>query len=173
MVFGAAVWPGGKPSPALARRIALAANAARRDPRAEVLCSGGIGRHGPSEAAVMAEELRGIIGMHRVHLDERSRDTVDSVRTAAQFARTHGFTTCIACTHRYHQARVRMLFAMFGVRARSLSLTSSARTQRRLRARMWLREAAALPYDLAAATGRALAARRQARGIRRAIQRRR
>jgi len=119
----------------------------------------------------MAAELGRTIGMHRVHLDETSRDTVDSVRVAAQFARTHGFTTCLACTHRYHQPRVRMLFAMFGVRARSLTLTSSTRTRRRQRARMWLREAAALPYDLAAAAGRAMAARRQARAIRRATRR--
>lgn len=98
----------------------------------------------------MARILGETIDPTRLHLDEDSVDTLQQVRAAAAHARTHGYRQCLTCTDGYHQPRVRMLFAMLGVRTRAVHLPHAGR--RRYRARMALREALALPYDLIAGT---------------------
>ena len=133
VVFGAAVRADGQPSPTLARRVGYALAALEGDPGAELFCSGAQGRHGPAEAEVMARLLAGHVAPGRLHLDPDSRDTLETVRAAAAF---------------YHDARVRMLFALYGLRARRIPF--ALRGGGRLLWRMRLREAAALPYDLVA-----------------------
>lgn len=154
VVFGAAVRADGSPSPALARRIGYALAAAEAHPDAILFCSGAVGRHGPSEAAVMAALLAPQLGADRLHLDERSVDTLQSVRAAARFMRTRGISRCWSCTDGYHQPRVIMLFALYGIRARAIRFT--IRGTRRNVARMHAREALALPYDLIAGANAAL-----------------
>lgn len=150
-MFGAAVRADGSPSPTLRRRIAYAAAAATLHPTAELLCSGAVGRHGPSEASVMHDALVRTIDPARLHLDEASADTLASVRAATAFARANGHDACIICTDRYHLPRVRMLFALFGMSSLPIVFARDAeRTPARYRLRMQLREAAALPYDLVA-----------------------
>ena len=114
-MFGAAVHARGRASPTLARRIDLAAEAAARYPDALLFLSGAVGRHPPSEAAVMAASLAGRVDHDRLILDEESRDTLQTVRAASAFAREQGVTRCIVCTDRYHQPRARMLFGLFGL----------------------------------------------------------
>lgn len=150
MVFGAAVRRDGSPSPALRRRIAFAAGAAAQDPHATLFCSGAKGRFGPSEARVMADALSASVAVERLHLDEASVDTLQSVARAAQFARAHGFDRCVACTDRYHQPRVRMLFALFGMASAPILFPRTETPGNRPWLRMHLREAAAIPYDLVA-----------------------
>lgn len=148
VVFGAAVRPDGMPSPALAHRIAQAVAAARHYPDATLFCTGGIGRHGPSEASVMARLIGTAIDPARLHLDEMSGDTLQSVAAAAAFMRANGHRVALACTDRYHQPRVRMLFAIAGVRCLGLAMphVGSSAYLRRMRAR----EALAIPYDFLA-----------------------
>lgn len=148
VVFGAAVRADGSPSPTLARRVGYAAAAAERDPAGDLFCSGGVGRYGPSEASVMADMLSGAVSRERIHLDESSRDTLETVRAAVRFMRAHGYTDCLSCTDSFHQPRVAMLFRLHGVRCRSIPFPN--RGPRRLRLKLWLREVAALPYDLIA-----------------------
>jgi len=157
-VFGAAVRPTGLPSPALAHRIAYAVAAARRYPHADLFCTGGVGEHGASEASVMARLIGTAIDPDRLHLDEASGDTLQQVRAAAAFAKAHGYRGAVACTDRYHQPRVRMLFALAGVRCRGLAVdhAGSGRYLRRMRAR----EALAIPYDLIAGVSQLVIRRR-------------
>ncbi|WP_161978312.1 YdcF family protein [Sphingomonas oligophenolica] len=147
-MFGAAVRADDTPSPALAHRIASAVAASRLYPDAALLCTGAVGRHGASEASVMGRLIGTVIDDARLHLDETSSDTLQSVRAAAAFMRANGFDVAIACTDRYHQPRVRMLFALAGVRSRGLAMphVGSGAYLRRMR----LREAIAIPYDLIA-----------------------
>jgi uncharacterized SAM-binding protein YcdF (DUF218 family) len=163
-VFGAAVHPGGRASPTLQRRIDLAAEAAERFPTARLFLSGGVGIHPPSEAQVMAAALAGRVAAGRIVLDEESRDTLQSARAAARYARDNGLATAIACTDRYHQPRARLLLRMFGLPARGYWF---ARPRPKARARyLWkmrLREAAALPYDGIAGAWAAMRAAREAR----------
>lgn len=148
VVFGAAVRADGTPSPTLARRVGYALAAAEAEPGAHLFCSGGQGRFGPPEATVMGRLLAGQVPAERLHLDIESRDTLETVRAAAAFYRKGGFDRLIAATDNYHDPRVRMLFALYGIRSRPIPF--ARRGPGRLMWRMRLREAAALPYDLLA-----------------------
>ena len=158
VVFGAAVRADGSPSPTLARRIGYAAAAAEWDPSADLFCSGGVGQAGPSEASVMARLLAGSVSASRLHLDEASVDTLETVRAAARFFHMGAYNRCLSCTDAYHQPRVGMLFALYGIRCRPIRLP--ARGARQLRIKMGLREVAALPYDLVAGIGARIRDRR-------------
>jgi vancomycin permeability regulator SanA len=149
-IFGAAVLPDGRPSPSLLRRIGYGLTAASAHPEASILCSGGVGRAGPSEASIMAEVLlRGGVAQDRLALDEASLDTLQSVIATARFVRQRSADGVIVCSDRYHLPRIRLMLAALGV------LTAAAPTQpglegtrRRYWIRMHLREALAIPYDL-------------------------
>jgi uncharacterized SAM-binding protein YcdF (DUF218 family) len=151
VLFGAAVWPDGRPSPTLARRIAYAARASADAPEALILCSGAAGRFGPSEASVMAAALiaRGV-APDRLVLDEASRDTLQSVVATARTLRDGGYGRCIVCSDRYHVPRIRLLLAALGVRAEAGPVAPGhGGAGRRHWTCMQLREALAIPYDLA------------------------
>jgi uncharacterized SAM-binding protein YcdF (DUF218 family) len=151
VVFGAAVRADGRPSPALARRIAYAARAAEAWPDAPVLCSGASDGIGPSEASVMARVLLAQgVAPERLALDEVSRDTLQSVLAAAAFVRREGLAGCVVCSDRYHLPRIRLLLRLLGVPATPGPLASGrAGTRWRHWTRMRLREGLALPYDAA------------------------
>ncbi len=150
VIFGAAVWPGGRASPALARRVGYGLAAARARPGCLVFCSGGLGRHGPSEARVMADLLQAKgVDPGRLILDEHSRDTLENVIAALGFLRARGLGRAIICTDAYHVPRVAMMFALLGVRSDSGPVgTGRGGASRREWWRMSAREVLAYPYDL-------------------------
>lgn len=158
VVFGAAVRPDGSASPALARRVGYAAAIAEADPAVDLFLSGGVGTHPPSEAAVMAGMLDGAVSADRLILDDVSADTLQTVRAASAYARDHDYAAILTCTDAYHQPRVRMLFLLMGLASRPVRL--AARGSRQLQTKMWLREGAAIPYDLVAGIGAAWRDRR-------------
>ena len=96
----------------------------------------------------MARLREGQVAPARLHLAPQSRDTLETVRRAAAFFRAGGYDRLIAVTDNYHDPRVRMLFALYGLRSRPVPF--ARRGGPRLMWRMRLREAAALPYDLVA-----------------------
>lgn len=147
-MFGAAVRPDGAASATLARRVGYAAAVAENDASIDLFLTGGVGRFGASEASVMAALLAGAVSAERLHLDEASGDTLQSVRAAVAFARAQAYAELLSCTDAYHQPRIVMLFRLFGRRCRPVRLPR--RGPRRLQLKMWLREGAALPYDLIA-----------------------
>jgi len=150
VIFGAAVMPDGRPSPSLLRRIGYGLKAAAEHPDAPILCSGGVGRAGPSEASIMAQVLRGRgVASERVVLDESSLDTLQSVIAAARFARRRGLDGVIVCTDSYHQPRICLMLGALGV-ATAAGPTARGRAGTRMAywIRMHLREALAIPYDL-------------------------
>ena len=149
VIFGAAVREGGHPSPALARRIAYGLLAAHGS-QAPVICSGAAGRHGPSEAYVMAQALKADgIPADRLVLDDESRDTLQSVLFAARFLKRRGLARCIVCSDGYHLPRIRLLLAALGVAAEVGPVQRGPVGSKRQWLRMVLREALAIPYDLA------------------------
>jgi len=151
VVFGAAVLADGRASPSLRRRIGYGARAAAQWPDAPVFCSGGIGAAGPSEASIIEAGLTGHgIDPSRLVLDEASLDTLQSVVAAARFARSVGVDGCVICSDRYHMPRIRLLLAVLGVRTRAGPTASGLQgTRRYYWIKMHLREALAIPYDLA------------------------
>jgi uncharacterized SAM-binding protein YcdF (DUF218 family) len=151
VLFGAAVRADGRPSLALARRIASAREAALREPDATVLCSGAAGKVGPSEASVMAARLEaGGVGRDRLILDEASRDTLQSVLVARRLMRSGRYGRCLVCSDRYHLPRIRLLLAALGIGTEPVPVAPGhGRAPWRDLAFMRLRELAATPYDLA------------------------
>lgn len=151
MIFGAAVRADGRPSPALARRIGYGLQVAAAAPDAPIFCSGAVGRTGPSEASVMAAALKGRgVDPARVVLDEESRDTLQSVLAAARFLKGRGLSRAIVCSDRYHIPRIRLLLGALGVASVAGPLLPGRGGTRLVHwTRMRLREALAIPYDLA------------------------
>ncbi len=153
MLLGAAVRPDGRPSAALARRIAAAAKAAEIHPTAMVFCSGGVGRHGPSEASVMARDLVRLgVAPARLVLDESSLDTLQTAIAAARYMRAERLTRCLVCTDSYHAPRALALMLALGMQGRMWPAKAGLR-QMGPAAWAWMRarEAVAFPYDVALA----------------------
>lgn len=150
IVMGAAVWENGRASNAMRRRIAGALRSAEGKPNAIFLVSGGVGKHPPSEAEVMAGLLRDEgISPDRILLDDKSKDTLESVRNCAKILRAlPGWGEVIVCSDIYHIPRCRWLFKLVGIATRP-GRVASGRSQNKIWrwAYYYLREMAALPWD--------------------------
>lgn len=149
VILGAAVRPDGRASPALIRRIDGGFRLAMAHPESLVFCSGGVGRHGPSEASIMAERLIAMgLAPERLVLDEVSLDTLQTVVAAARFIRAEGLPGAIVCTDSYHTPRTRLCFAALGFSSLDGSVKAGPRQMGwPAWLRMRLREAPAIPYD--------------------------
>lgn len=135
--------------------------AAEAWPDAPIFCTGGLGRHAPSEARLMADTLQAAgVPPARLFLDEHSTDTLENVVAAAGFLKGRGLAAAIACTDDYHLPRVAMMLGAFGVTALPPPGLSAHRSRGARRLRMQLREAAAYPYDAAIILWRGRALRR-------------
>jgi vancomycin permeability regulator SanA len=149
-IFGAAVLRDGRPSPSLLRRICYGHEAAGLHPEARILCSGGVGRAGPSEASIMAAALTER-GLHRdrLILDEESLDTFDSAVVTARHARAHESPHVVVCSDRYHVLRIRLLLGALGVATQpGPAWPGTGGAPLGHWTRMTLREGLAIPYDL-------------------------
>ena len=150
VIFGAAVRPGGRPSPALRQRIDGALAWARDHPAAMLLPTGGVGTHGPAEAVVMKRVLvEAGIAPSRIIVERQGRDTLESVRLCHRILQKRGdCRRVICCTSRYHQPRCALLFRLLGYSVVVPDVPNRmGRMSRRTYGRMVAREMAATPYD--------------------------
>lgn len=149
VIFGAAVRADGRPSLALLRRIGFGLEAAQLHPEAPLLCSGGVGRVGPSEASVMLDVLTAAgVAPERLIADEESLDTLQSVAVAARRARDLRSPFVVACSDRYHLPRIRLMLRVLGVRTVA-GAGEGPRGDGWRCLGMALREIPAIPYDVA------------------------
>jgi uncharacterized SAM-binding protein YcdF (DUF218 family) len=119
IVLGAAVWPGGEPSPTLRRRVRWAAELYREGQGDWLLVTGGLGRHPPAEAVVMADLAAGLgVPRDRIVEEPEGLTTWDSARRCAPLLRAHGWRGAILVTDPWHLPRTWIAFRAFGVRAR-------------------------------------------------------
>ena len=147
VIFGAKVQPDGSPSAALLRRIGCGLAAARAHPAAKVLCSGGAGPAGPSEAAVMARHLAAVgIAPERLILDEASLSTLANVAATAREVAHGRHPHVVACSDAYHLPRIRLLLRLEGVDCVAGPLAEGPPLGHQLA--MSLREAAAIVHNL-------------------------
>ncbi len=150
MIFGAAVWEGGRPSNAMRRRVQGALRSAQELEEPIFLVSGGVGQHPPSEALAMSRLLQEAgVPEKCIVLDEASTDTLQSVRNCARIIKSMGSPgAVIVCSDVYHIPRCRWLFKLYGI-STSSGKVASGRGENK--ARRWcyyyLRELAALPWD--------------------------
>jgi vancomycin permeability regulator SanA len=150
VILGAAVWSGGRASNAMRRRVKGALLSARDVPSALFLVSGGVGKHPPSEAAVMSALLREAgVPEKNILLDEASGDTLQSIRNCVRILRSlPSFAEVVVCSDVYHIPRCRWLFRLYGISTRAGQIPSGRSENKALR--WWyyyLREIAAVPWD--------------------------
>lgn len=154
VIFGAAVRPGGRPSPALRLRVETAVAFAARFMAPLFVPTGAVGRFAPSEAAVMARLLtQHGVPAERILLEETATDTLSSAQAVARLLRAQGIAAPVfAASSGYHLLRCVVLLRLFGVPARAAGPPWVPAGSRWLARWYWrLREAAALPYDAAIA----------------------
>lgn len=152
IVFGAMVGPDGNPSPALKRRIEGATAFGRSVPDALYLVTGGRGRSGFVEAEIMrAGLLAAGVDPAAIVCETASTDTLGSVVRAARLIAGWPKPAAIhVCTSPYHQPRCLLLLRMAGVPVRKAPMPSDRPAMGRLALfAAWLREAAAIAYDVA------------------------
>lgn len=152
VIFGAAVRSDGKPSDTLRRRVEAALDHARGRPDVWFIPTGGVGRHGPSEASVMASLLRESgVPDNRILLEETARDTLSSVLAVKRLARRHGLgDTILAATSAYHLPRCLILLCLAGMAARPCPPPPALAAASAWKRWYWrLREIPAIPYDSA------------------------
>jgi uncharacterized SAM-binding protein YcdF (DUF218 family) len=143
-VLGAAVWPGGQPSPTLAARARHGASLALADPDALLVLTGGTGRHPPAEAVVAAAIARGMgVASARILLDDRSTRTVENLANARALLAPLGIDRVTIVSDAVHLPRAWAAARILGLRAR-VSASPGDGPRPMFRLRMALREAAAL-----------------------------
>lgn len=126
VVLGTQVLPGGRPSRTLDARVRHAAGlyAAGRVDR--VLVTGGVGKHPPSEAEVMARVLREEgVPEEAIRLEKEAESTWDSARLVAEIARGEGVAAVLAVTDPLHCIRAVAAFRRTGLIARAEPVYSS------------------------------------------------
>ncbi|MGE0221770.1 MAG: YdcF family protein [Acetobacteraceae bacterium] len=150
VIFGAAVLPDGRPSRTLRARTDAAARFGSSLRTPLFIPTGAVGRHGPSEAAVMRELLleQGIPA-DLVVIEETGTDTLSSVRAVRRMLRAReGVDTVFVATSAYHLPRCVLLLRLAGVRAHRCPPPQLPASRRWWRRWYWrLREIPAIPYD--------------------------
>jgi uncharacterized SAM-binding protein YcdF (DUF218 family) len=148
IIFGCAVRRGGIPSPMLRARVEAAAAFGATIDEPLYIPTGGIGRHGPSEARVMQRLLVELgVPDNRIRLEETATDTLSAVRAVGRMIAGHADPIYVA-TSGFHQPRCIALFRIAGFAARGTSPPPPAKVL--FNRWYWrLREAPALPYDAA------------------------
>ena len=152
VIFGAAVRADGRPSSALRRRVEAAARFGATLDAPLFMPTGGVGRHGPSEAGVMAGLLRDLgVEAGRIVLEETGVNTLGSVRACARLLRERGHRGRVyAASSAYHLLRCLLLLRLAGFDA-AICPPPPWPAAASLRTRWYwrLREVAAVPVDVA------------------------
>lgn len=146
IVLGAAVWPGGTPSPALRRRAERAAALYRAGAVELIVASGGIGRHAPSEAEAIRDVVTALgVPEAAVLLEDRSRNTRENLRFS-QVLLPDGAKVLIV-SDGWHLPRARLIAHRMGLRAKGASAGLAGTRPLRL-ARHLGRETGALIWEI-------------------------
>lgn len=148
VIFGCAVLRDGTPSNTLRRRVEAARAFECTIPGATFIPTGGVGRHGPSEASVMTRVLIQLgVPESRIIPEDTATDTLSSVRAVARLLRGDAGPVYVA-TSGFHQPRCVALLRLAGLDAR-FTPAPPVSPNPALRWYWRLREVPALPYDLA------------------------
>jgi len=110
VVFGSAVWPGGRPSPSLRVRIEHAIGLYKSGYAPVLYLSGGTGRFPPSEAAVMRRlALEAGVPERALVLDQEATSTQESAGNAAREAKAQGWRRVLVVSEPFHMLRARQM----------------------------------------------------------------
>ena len=144
LVLGAAVWPGGIPSPTLKRRALKGADLVLTGKVAALIACGGLGRHAPSEAQVIRQIcLDAGVPAACIHLEDLSTTTEQNIRLALPILRSLKTERVFVVTDGYHSLRAVLIARRLGLIATASPTTQHGTTPRRI-AYAYAREAFAL-----------------------------
>jgi len=117
-ILGAAVWPDGQPSPALKRRVLHGAALYHAGEASRLICCGGVGKHAPSEAEVMARLLRAQgVPEAALVLEDLSTSTRENIAFGLEVSGARG--PILLITDGYHAPRACATARALGVQARA------------------------------------------------------
>ncbi len=118
LILGAAVWPGGVPSPALRRRARHAAALWRAEKVDFLVACGGLGRHPPAEAAVIAGLLVAEgVPEAAIRQEAASTSTRENVTMALPILQALGAREVVIVTDAWHAPRALLIARQAGLRA--------------------------------------------------------
>ncbi len=148
VVLGTQVLPGGRPSRTLDARVRHAARLHAGGRIDRLVVTGGVGRHPPSEAEVMARILREEgVPKDAVGLEDEAESTWDSARLVAAIAAEEGVSEVLVVTDPLHCVRTAAAFRRAGLIAWAEPVYSSPMWRVPwLRRGQFLRESGALVW---------------------------
>lgn len=116
IVLGAAVWPGGVPSPALRRRMQHAVRLFQAGQGRSLLVTGGLGQHAPSEAQVMRQlALTAGVPQGCILVEEQATSTFESAVYCGRLCAQRHWTRALLVTDCYHLPRAWLSFRSVGL----------------------------------------------------------
>ncbi len=120
VVLGAAVWPGGTPSPSLRRRARHAAQLWQGGQVRAIIASGGIGQHPPSEAEAIAEVCKADgVPEEVLFLEDMSTSTEENILFSSHMLGAIGGGPVVLVTDGYHAPRALLVARRFGLEAKA------------------------------------------------------
>jgi uncharacterized SAM-binding protein YcdF (DUF218 family) len=115
VVLGAAVWPGGRPSPVLRDRLARAAELYHQGVADKIICSGGLGKYPPAEAEVGKQFLVNAgVPEDAIIMESRSASTSEQAKLIKEICDREGFQSIALVTSFFHEKRAMQLFSSAG-----------------------------------------------------------
>jgi uncharacterized SAM-binding protein YcdF (DUF218 family) len=135
IVPGAAVSGDGTPSEFLRARVANAIALHRQGLASRIVFTGGPRRGGPPEAEVAhALALAAGLPAADLHVESRSRNTLENLRYAGDLMASAGWTTCLISTDPVHMRRCLWMARDLGLRAHAApAFESPSYADRRIR----------------------------------------
>lgn len=147
IVLGAAIWPGGIPSPSLERRIVESVRLYRNKVADYLIFSGGLGVYPPEECVVMKNRAiaLGIIP-EKILIDPNSFDTFSSLVNCKKIMKSKRFDDAIIVTDDYHVLRCAISSKLLGIRCITHGIKNKGETPYVKWFHYHIREIAAIPW---------------------------
>jgi uncharacterized SAM-binding protein YcdF (DUF218 family) len=115
VVLGAAVWPGGQPSPVLRDRLARAAELYQQGVADKIICSGGVGKYPPAEAEVGKQFLlKAGVAEQDIIVESASVSTSEQAERIKTICDKEGYQSIALVTSFFHEKRAIKLFRKAG-----------------------------------------------------------
>jgi uncharacterized SAM-binding protein YcdF (DUF218 family) len=145
IVLGAAVWPHG-PSPALQARLTHAVFLYREGYAENIILSGGLGTHPPTEAEAMQAVMLGMgVPGDALYLEKRSVNTLENLTFSREIMQSNGWQKAIIVSDPFHIKRALLVARDLGIDATGGAAKNSVLYRNRdLRVSHTLREVLAL-----------------------------
>ncbi len=126
IVLGSAVYPGGRPSPSLRARTLRAVELYRAGYAPNLILTGGVGGHPPSEARVMAQVARDAgVPETALVLEERATSTEENIVFSKRIMDARGWKSALIVSDPYHLFRAETIARDAGLPAAGVGARNS------------------------------------------------